>query len=220
MDLTALIASRLRDLRQNRGWTLDATVQQLSEITGETIIKTRYSNWERAFRQPRLEELIALSKLFEVPLAYVAGVSADNGTAPVADEYTVPNQQLFFTAQGLEIPDQLDDGLAFKNSLLEEMRLDRSRVLSIRAIDDSMANLIRSGDRILIDLSSTQPAGDDLYAILANGCITIRWITNQLTGGYLIRAEKPDRYPDQPASAEDMSKLKIIGRVAMISKTR
>jgi len=220
MDFSTLIAARLRELRQVRGWTVEGTAKRLSEITGETIIKTRYSNWESGFRKPKIEEIYALSQLFDAPFAYVAGASADNGTAPVIGDYTVPNQQMFFTAQGIETIDQADDGLAFKRALLEELKLDRNKILTIRAIDDSMTGVIDANDRVLIDLTNTQPGADDLFAILANGRVTIRWITNELTGGYLVRAEKRDRYPDQPISTEDIGKLKIIGRVALIAKPR
>lgn len=220
MDLSTLIASRLRELRQARGWTAEVAARRLSDISGETIIKTRYSNWEGAFRRPKLEELVALSRLFEVPVSYLFGESDNNGTAPPATDYTIPKPQLFFTEHGAESPDQLDDALAYKYSLLDELHLDSNKIATIRAIDNSMANLIRTNDRVLIDLSNNQPTGDDLYAIIANGRVTIRWITNQLTGGYLIRAENPDRYPDQPVSAEDMCKINIIGRVALIAKAR
>lgn len=217
---TKLIASRLRELRESREWTIDHTVKLLSEISNEPIIRSRYSNWENGIRKPRSEQVHALAKLFDVPAAYIAGLTSDNGSAPAVGEYSVPNQQLVLTARGLEPIDQADDGIALKNSLLEELKLDRNKIMLVRVSDDSMGGLIKNGDRVLVDLSRTEPTGGDLFAILVNGRIVIRWITDELTGGYLIRAENQDRYQNQHITADDIGKIQIIGRVSLIVNSR
>ncbi len=220
MDFRKVIGARLREQRQARQWTVEETVRRLSAIAGETIIPTRYGNWEQGQRSPRHEQFFSLAELFGVPAAYLAGFSTDNGSGPEIGEYTVPNQPLVCTSGGLVGLEQADDALAIKLSLLESNHLDRSKLLLIRAADDSMAGLISEGDRVLVDLSKTTVTGDDIFAILVNGRAIFRWIRPQLTGGYLAQAEKRDRHPDQALTDETLAKLNILGRVAMVASLR
>jgi transcriptional regulator with XRE-family HTH domain len=77
-----VLASRLKDARRQRGWTLD----HLASVTG--LSKPHLARLESAQRQPSLAVLITLAQTFKVPLASLLDEAPDSaivvsaGTAP------------------------------------------------------------------------------------------------------------------------------------------
>lgn len=219
-DLRKIISQRLRQLRHAREWTVEETTRRLSSISSETIGPSRYGNWEQGIRAPRLEQFVELGALFGVTPAYVAGLTCDDGSGPEAERYTVPNPPTISTPAGPLSLAQGDDSLAISLELIAERGLNRSQLQLIRADDASMAGVIDSGDRVLIDLSVTRVTRDDIFALLVNGRVLLRWIRNALPSGYRLQAEDQARYPDQLLSADDLAQLTILGRVALIARLR
>lgn len=219
-DLRKHIARRLRQLRTARDWTVDETARNLSAVSKDTISASRYGNWEQGIRSPKLEQFVDLGNLFNVPAAYLAGLSNDDGTAPEAERYMVPKPTVISTPAGQLDLAQADDSFAFSLELLESMGLNRNKLLLIRQGDASMSGRIEEGDRVLIDLSVTGVTRDDLFALLVNGRVLIRWIRQELTGGYVVQAEDRERYPDQQLSLMELSNLTIIGRAVIVGNIR
>lgn len=219
-DLRDLIAKRIRQLRHARGWTAEETARRMSEFSSETIAPSRYGNWEQGIRAPRLEQFVELGMLFGVSPAYIAGLSNNDGSAPEASRYVLPNPPTITTPAGPLSLEQADDSFAISLDLLQEQGLNRNKLLMIRAEDSSMAGTIDEGDRVLVDTSTNRVTRDDIFAILVNGRIILRWIRHALIGGYKVQAEDRERYPDQAINAEDLEQLTIIGRAAIISRIR
>lgn len=216
-DLRKVIATRLRRLRQSNGWTIDETCRRLSRISSETIGMSRYGNWEQAVRAPRLEQFVELGALFGVSPAYIAGLSSDDGSAPEASRYTVPAPATVSTPSGPLSLSQIDDSFALGLELLDSLDLNRNRVAMIRVVDTNMQGVISEGDRVLIDLDATRVTRDDIFALLVNGNVTLRWIRHALTGGYTVQGEASE---PQTLTAEELSQLTILGRVALIIHPR
>lgn len=218
-DLRKVISTRLRRLRQSNGWTIDETCRRLSQVSSETIGTSRYGNWEQAVRAPRLEQFVELGSLFGVSPAYIAGLSGDDGSAPEASRYTVPAPAAVSTPVGPLNLDQIDDAFALSIDLLDSLGLNRNKIAMIRVIDDSMQGIINKGDRVLIDLDTTRVTRDDIFALLTNGQVILRWIRHALTGGYTVQGEAGEQR-DQNLTAEGLSQLTILGRVALIIHPR
>ena len=72
----------------------------------------------------------------------------------------------------------------------------------------------------MIDLAVTSVTRDDLFALLVNGRVLIRWIRQELTGGYVVQDEDRERYPDQQLSLMELSNLTIIGRAVIVGNIR
>lgn len=217
-DIRKKISLRLKACRAHKDWTFAETASRLATITGKPFVPSRYGNWELGINVPPLEMLIALGTLFEKPPAYLSGLSDDDGTAPETRSYAIPPLSTVPSAAGMV--NLGDEALAFHLSFLDEIKLDRSRILLVVAPDDSMAGKIEKHDRVLVDLSETVVSHDDLFAIMVNGRLRLRWIRQDLDGNYVIQAERREYYPDETVSAEKLSSLHILGRVRMIAQLR
>lgn len=218
-DIRRKIAQRIRSCRNAEDWTVEETARRLSLISSETISPSRYGNWEQQIRIPKLEQYFELAALFKKSPAYLAGFTDDDGTAPETSLYCVPKPSAIPTEAG--VLDVGDDALAFRLTFLDALGLDRNNLLPFKAPDDSMRPLINQNDRILIDRSVTNAAArNDLFALLIKGRVWLRWIRQDIDGGYLIQAEDRDGYPDQPVTAEKLATLQILGRVKIIAHIR
>ncbi|WP_438838960.1 helix-turn-helix domain-containing protein [Streptococcus pluranimalium] len=60
-------ASRLKELRKKRGLTQRQIADELS------INRVTYTNWEKGNREPSLENVVRLAKLFGVTTDYLLG---------------------------------------------------------------------------------------------------------------------------------------------------
>jgi transcriptional regulator with XRE-family HTH domain len=217
-DIKDKITPRLKACRAHKGWTFAETAAELAKITGTKFSTSRYGNWELGINIPPLEMLFILGKLFGKPPAYLAGLTDDDGTSPETRKYSVPSQSTVPSPNGLVKLG--DNALAFRSSFLDSIKLSKEKILLVVAPDDSMAGIIEEGDRALIDLSETTVTRNDIFAIMVNSRLWLRWIRQTLEGNYAIQAEHPDRYPDQTLTPEQLGGLHIIGRVRMINHLR
>lgn len=217
-DIKDVISTRLKACRAQKGWTFAETAAELSKITGAKFIPSRYGNWELGINVPPLEMIYALGALFGKPGAYLVGLTDDDGTSPETRKYAIPTQSTVPSPSGLIHLG--DNALAFRLRFLESINLDKDKILLVVAPDDSMAGIIEEGDRALIDLSETAVTRDDMFAIMVNGRLWLRWIRQTLKGDYVIQAQQPTRYPDQTLTVDELAALHILGRVRMITHLR
>lgn len=217
-DIKDKISRRLKTCRAHKGWTFAETAAELSKITGAKFIPSRYGNWELGINTPSLDMLFAMGSLFGKPPAYLAGLTDDDGTSPETRKYAIPAQSTVPSPNGLIHLG--DNALAFRLSFLDSIALDKDQILLVVAPDDSMSGIIEEGDRALIDLSETEIKRDDMFALLINGRLWLRWIRQTLQGDFIIQAQKTEHYPDQPLTKEELDSLHILGRVRMITHLR
>lgn len=217
-DIRKKIGARLKACRTANGWTFNETAGRLSVITGQKVIPSRYGNWELAINTPPLDQLIGLGTLFGKPPAWIGAISDNDGTAPESGRYTVPPLSYASTAGGAV--DLGVDAFAPSVAWLEEIKLDRARMLLVAAPDASMAGVIEQGDLAMIDTSATSVCRDDLFALMIGGRLWLRWIRQEIDGSYCIQAEDRERYPDQQMTAEKLATLHILGRVKLITHIR
>jgi transcriptional regulator with XRE-family HTH domain len=217
-DIRHKISARLKACRAAKGWTFQETAQNLSAIVQHKVIPSRYGNWELGINIPPSDMAIALGQLFGKPAAWIAALSNDDGTSPAQDCYTVPLVEPIASAHGLL--DLGDDALAFRKTFLKQAKVDRQRLLLVAAPDDSMSGVISKNDRVLIDLADTKVLADDLFALIINGRLWLRWIRQNIDGSYCIQAELRERFPDEQVSAQAMASLHVLGRVRMIAHLR
>ena len=62
------LSKRLKELRENRGWTKVETSKRLGMKASST-----YSNWEYGNREPDIEQIKAIASLFDVSVDYLIG---------------------------------------------------------------------------------------------------------------------------------------------------
>lgn len=217
-DIRRKISPRLKASRAHKGWTFLEASEHLSVLVGKKVIPSRYGNWELGQNIPPLDMFLHLGKLYGLPPAYLAGLTDDDGSAPEPRNYCVPPTAPIPTPQG--IIDLGDDSIAFRPAFLESIKLQRNQVLMVKAPDDSMANTIEEGDLVLIDLRETAVTRNDMFAIMVNGRLWLRWIRQTLEDDYIIQAEDSDRYPDTLVTKEKLEDLYILGRIRMVHRIR
>lgn len=217
-DIRSKISVRLKACRARSEWTFAETASRLSSVMGKKVIPSRYGNWELGENHPPLDMLLGLGKIFDVPPAYLAALSDDDGSNPESRSYVTPPLSTVPSTAG--VVNLGDDSLAFHKDFLQEHKLDRNKILLVAAPDDSMSGKIEKGDLVLVDLSETVVSHDDMFAIMVAGRLRLRWIRQDLDGNYVIQAERRQYYPDEPVTAEKLGSLHILGRVRMITQLR
>ncbi|MNE76404.1 putative HTH-type transcriptional regulator [compost metagenome] len=83
-----------------------------------------------------------------------------------------------------------------------------------------MAGVINDGDEFLIDLDQTKVIDADLFALIVNSRIWVRWIRPEIDGTFTLAAQDSERFPSQCLTADQLASLDIIGRVAMTCRYR
>lgn len=216
-DLSRLIGQRLRKCREDRGWTLEEAVRQLeATAAGSPVGSTGMNMWELGERRPRLEAFPALSRIYNMPASYLAGL--DSGEH--SNDYVYPMRTP--GTPGLLLDSTLaDDCLAVRAPFLAELGVLPSDLMVIRMPDDGMTDSASKGDPLLLDMSKRDAPGErDMFALLVNGRIWVRWIRPEMDNSYSIASDDPAKYPDMRVSADDLQKFQIIGRVVMATKRR
>lgn len=208
------IANRLRQCRKEKGWTIDEAVKQLG------IGISTYSNWEQGIRKPRLEMFVPLANMFDTTPAYLACFvphkSRDTGPRNLVNT-NYPAISIKGKAVDL---DSVANNCAYEMDYIKSRFLNENKLISIVASDSTMSPVIKKGDELLIDRTATTVTKSDLFAILVNKQVWIRWIRPEISGGFTLVAEDKAQYQDTILSQEELDNLAIIGRVIRISRDR
>ncbi|AWG87361.1 helix-turn-helix domain-containing protein [Vibrio parahaemolyticus] len=133
-ELKQKIARRIRQARNEKGWTIDETSRQL----GITI--SRFSNWEQAIRTPKHEQIVQLANLFGKNPAWIAGYIDNQGETANSLDYVTASLQYLPTNKGeVNLVEQVSNSTAFKIDYLKERGLTENKVSLVKLIDDSMS---------------------------------------------------------------------------------
>lgn len=111
---------------------------------------------------------------------------------------------------------ELTEGLVFKRDWLKRINAKPENLFVIYADGDSMEPYIFEGDVVLFDTSQTEPKDKQVYVIRRpDGGNSIKRLTQQLSGVWVIRSDNPDKNanPDELASEESIHDMPILGRV-------
>lgn len=210
------IAGRLRTKMEE----LDLSESELSRRCGvpQPTINRILSGESSSPRKSTIESLSIALKVSPNWLLF-GGEDARAPGSPSEKDYALIPQ---FSARGacgdgyLNDHIEMSEGLVFKRDWLKRMGVKPENLFVIYADGDSMEPYIFEGDVILFDASSLEPKDRQVYVIRRpDGGTSIKRLTHQLTGGWMIRSDNPDKasYPDELASNESMNDIPIIGRV-------
>lgn len=219
-ELQATVAKRIKQCRTSHGWTMDETAKRLSVIAGKEMSASRYSNWELGLRMPGPDQMIHLGQLFGKPAAWVQGFTDNDSLSAVSSNYVTANSPNIATKSGLLTLSQATDSTAYSLNYLNARGLNRNKLLSIRQIDQSMQGVVEEGAEVLLDLERNAVRGADLFGIVVQDHIWIRFIRPELNGTYTITAANNAQYADQNLTPEQFKDIDVIGRVARIAHDR
>ena len=206
-----ITGQRLRELRARRGMK----AVDLAKALG--IQRTRVSNWETGIRNPQREELVKLASVLDVSPAYLIGWI---------------NEEIYSTHQPIErnsltlnngetvTLESATSAHAYSEQFLNARDLKAQQLMALTVDDDAMNNVICKGDTVLVDMQRKRSGGRDLFAMLVNGSIWVRWVRPELNGTFTVSAENSTQYPDQTLTEKQLEALDIIGRITRIERDR
>ena len=133
-----------------------------------------------------------------------------------ADDYCHISQYSIEASAGqgaLVEAENIDQHLAFKESWLRKSGINPTNLIAIYARGDSMEPTIFSGDSLVIDKTKDTVTSDGgVYVINYDGELFVKRVQKQLDGLVAITSDNKN-YRDMTIPTQDLSKLKIIGRV-------
>ncbi|MFV8044920.1 helix-turn-helix domain-containing protein [Streptococcus pluranimalium] len=148
---------RLRELRTERGWTQSFTANLFGVKQGG------YTNWENGTREPKIETLIEIAKIFDVTTDYLLGVTNKN----ISQNYEKKlyrkidnlNYELYYNYriginQILEVMDELSENFNIsekkKDSILEDViAFQESYIGNVKEFIITQTTNYKSTDSIL-----------------------------------------------------------------------
>jgi phage repressor protein C with HTH and peptisase S24 domain len=107
--------------------------------------------------------------------------------------------------------------LAFRTDWIRKMRLNPSKLVSMRVYGDSMEERLHDGDAVVIDTSQTEVLDGKVYALWYDGGERVKRLHRMPGGGLLIRSDNEAKYPPLSLTADQAQTVRIIGRVVHIS---
>lgn len=210
MQETNVLGERLRELRKRQG------LKAVDLANSISVNRARYSNWELGIRNPQYKELVMLADKLNVNPAYLLGWINDDiySTHLPVDRATVKRSD----GSEVSVPNTTA-AHAYSHEYLEQRGFQARELIALTADDDSMEDIVRKGDTVLVDMQRKRSPSRDLFAILINDRVWIRWIRPEIDGkSYTLMAEDSKQYADQPLTKEQLEALDIIGRVARIER--
>jgi transcriptional regulator with XRE-family HTH domain len=211
-ETNVLLTERLPALRKKKGLKATDVAKALD------INRTRLSNWELGIRKPQYRELEALADFLNVNPAYLLGWINDDiySTHLPVDRTTVKRND----GGEVSVPNATGEH-AYSEGYLKQHGFEARQLIALTVDDDSMKEVVCKGDTVLIDMKRKHSPVRDLFAILINGRVWIRWIRPEIDGkSYTLSAEDSSQYPDRLLTREELEELDIIGRVARIERDR
>jgi transcriptional regulator with XRE-family HTH domain len=146
-DFEGLIARRLRELRIDRGFTLDG----FEAHTNGKIKAVVLGSYERGTRAISLARLVELADLFEVPIQYFLETHQH--------EQSHLQRWIFDLRVLRRIENEIPELEALKKYLnyIALMRTDwRGEVLTIRKVDSDILSIILGNDGFIEDLKTSK----------------------------------------------------------------
>jgi len=107
--------------------------------------------------------------------------------------------------------------LAFRTDWIRKMRLNPSKLVSMRVVGDSMEERLHDGDAVVIDTAQIEVLDGKVYALWYDGGERVKRLYRMPGGGLMIRSDNEDKYPPLKLSAQEAESVRIIGRVVHVS---
>ena len=102
--------------------------------------------------------------------------------------------------------------MAFRTDWLAARGLKPSHCALIKARGDSMEPTINDGDLLLIDTLANTIKDDSIYIVQADHHLIVKRIQQALDGSLIIISDN-NRYENQTIGADQVDKVKVVGRV-------
>ncbi|MCG9787571.1 peptidase [Vibrio mediterranei] len=151
-----------------------------------------------------------------------SNVSAIHTTAPNNDSVSIPEFNVNAAAgAGKLVSGEHQTGtFTVSAHLIRDLGLQPEHTAVVFCSGSSMLPTMNDNDRILVDTRElTEPVKDGVYVIRVDDMVYVKRLKwNILQQGYEIISDNPD-YDSFSMFGEDLNRLKIIGRAAMVMRS-
>lgn len=147
----------------------------------------------------------------------------DSDTPLHDDEVALPFYKEVEMAAGcgstevIEVPGRL---LRFAKSTLRHAGVQQEHAVCASVKGRSMERLILDGATIGIDTSDKSILDGEIYAFDQDGMLRVKYLYRLPGGGVRIRSENTEEFPDETLTAEEFSRVRMLGWVFWWSTVR
>lgn len=110
--------------------------------------------------------------------------------------------------------------LRFSKSTLREAGVSANDAVCARVRGRSMERLILDGAAVGVDRGQTEVIDGEIYAFDHEGMLRTKYLYRLPGGGVRARSENDEEYPDEIFTPEQMTEIRILGRVFWWSTVR
>jgi phage repressor protein C with HTH and peptisase S24 domain len=202
--------------------------------------QSRVGNYERDTREPSLDDISQIAKVLGVdqgkllmaattrPIEsnaeLIGTMSAWDGKTPLGDdEVAIPFYKEVELAAGcgstevIEVPGRL---LRFAKSTLREASVLEANAVCATIKGRSMERLIMDGATIGIDTGTKHIEDGEIYAFDQDGMLRVKYLYRLPGGAVRVRSENDEEFPDETLTAEEFSRIRMLGWVFWWSTVR
>lgn len=209
--------------------------------------QSRLSNYERSEREPKMDDIKAISKALGIDMLSLIPSGSDKPsnvyqleqpkTAYVLGEFDTWDSQTPLSPDEVEIPFykevELSAGngsvvqresagykLRFAKSTLRRYNIQPDMAACVVVSGNSMEPVLPDQATVGIDTANTKIKDGDMYAIDHGGMLRVKVLYRLPGGGLRLRSFNRDEYPDEDCRPEQASQVKVLGRVFWYSVLR
>jgi len=235
------VGQKIAEARKKAG----LTQPELAEKLGWG--QSRLSNYERSQREPKMDDIKAISKALNIDMlslipsgiekptnvyqlqqnkpTYVLGEfdTWDSNTPLSPDEVEIPFYKEIELSAGSGSEVQLFQSgfkLRFARSTLNRYNIQPELAACVTVSGNSMEPVLPDQATVGIDTANTKIKDGDMYAIDHDGLLRVKVLYRLPGGGIRVRSFNRDDYPDEDLTAEQASKVIVLGRVFWYSVLR
>lgn len=110
--------------------------------------------------------------------------------------------------------------IRFSRSTLRDAGVDPANAIAAQVTGNSMDRLILDGATIGLDIGTKQVYDGEIYAVDHDGMLRVKYLYRLPGGGLRLRSENSEEYPDEIYTAEEATKIRVIGWVFWWSTVR
>lgn len=206
----------------------ELNLQHKDLIAATGASKGTVTNWISGVNNPTGSRLLLLAKALKTtPEWLLTGKGSDSFDVhqilePVAVTDELRDQFIWIdvveasfscgTGESIEFHfDAINGKIPFPPSFLKDKNVTESSMKIIKAKGDSMADFIKDGDLVGINLSQTEIIDGEIYAVYLAGEGMIKQIFKEADGSLVLHSLN-DKYRDKLVTEENGRNFKVIGR--------
>lgn len=217
------IGDRIRQKRLE----LKLTQQDICNLFDPALKRSSVSKWEGGLATPDIGRLEVIARKLKTSVNYlVTGATPKENRSSIADPLVVDknNENDFVWIDVVEANfscglgesiefhfDTVTDKMPFSRDFFNRKNVSPRNMKIIKAMGDSMGDLIQDGDCVGIDISQTHIIDGGIYAVYFMGEGMIKQIFKEEDGSLVLHSINP-KYKDRIVTEKNGINFKVMGR--------